>query len=126
MRKGEYRVFLGLEDKETARFAVLVLFNKLFLQISPVQTKDNDYPSHEPLSHSKGSPQSLNCSLGVPLDKLHTLCLAKIITNYTKEGCLSNCPKTAKISYVTEPFCQFVAQPSPNPLYSGSKTAFLH
>lgn len=80
MRKGEHRVFLGLEDKETAQFVVLVLFNKLFLQISPVQTKDDaGHPSHKPLSHSRAlqmtaPPQSLNCSLGVPLDKLHTLC----------------------------------------------------
>lgn len=45
-----------LEDKETALFAVLILFNKVFLQISLVQTKDDvkGRPSHKPLSHSKG------------------------------------------------------------------------
>lgn len=55
MRKDEHRVFLGLEAKEIAQFAVLVLFNKLFLQISPMQTKDDaQHLSHKPLSHSRG------------------------------------------------------------------------
>lgn len=55
MRKGENRVFLGLEAKETAHFAVLVVFNKLFLQISPMLTKDDgEHPSHKPLSCSRG------------------------------------------------------------------------
>lgn len=56
MRKDEHRVFLGLEAKETAQFAVLVISNKLFLQISAMQTKDDskEHPSHKPLSHSRG------------------------------------------------------------------------
>lgn len=79
------RVRKGLEYKETAQFPVLVLFNKLFLQISPMQTKDDaeGHPSHKPLSHSRGLqmpppppvPELLPVSPSQPpLDKLHTLC----------------------------------------------------